>query len=540
MQPEPYTPSVDRSSKVADDTLDFSDFICPVWGRRWLVLAIALIGASATYAYFVRQAPSYSASTRVFFQDSSAGQLLNPNAATDPDRNLLNQATLLTSRDVAAGVAQKIGYTGPTASLLQSVQAEPSSGSDFILVTAKAGTAPDAARLANAFAQAFISIRSANLREAITRELRATRERLQQTPNTGSNRAERDDMAGTIRELEVARALPSGTAQQIDPALPPARADSPRPVRNAIFALVLALLTGVGVTLILERFDRRIKRVSDMPLAYDLPVLGVIPIASDPAPSVDGRPALARELREPFRSLRTAVRLSTIDLPLRSVLVVSAIPGEGKSTVVRNLALTFAESGANVAVLDFDLRRPALGPMLKAADKPGFTDVLEGSLDLDDALRSVRFHVEGTTVASVGGEAPEQHLATTSGPAVATASNGDKIGACAQTMNLLNAGTLARNPQTLLATEGAKGVLDFARQGHDITLIDTSPLLAVSDATSLVGEVDGVIIVARMGMSTADGAKRLTELLHRVPGARLLGLVVNGAHEAGRPTYYGR
>lgn len=530
---------MDSSTSIAGESIDFRDFVRPVWSRRWLILAIAVVGAAATYGYFVRQAPRYTASTKVFFQDASVNQLLNPSAAEDPDRNLLNQATLLTSRDVAVSVARRIGYEGDARRLLRSVQAQPSEGSDFILVTAEDDTSQGAARLANAFAKAFVGIRSQNLREAIGRELRAARRRLRETPRTTANSADRADLAGTVRQLQVAQSLPGGTAQQIDPALPPTHADSPRPVRNAIFGFALAVLAGVGVALILERFDRRIKRLSDMPAAYDLPLLGVIPSSEQPAPAIDKRATLAEGLREPFRSLRTMLQISVDGSPLRSILLVSALPGEGKSTIVRNLALTYGESGERVAVLDFDLRRPALPRMLGVDRQAGLTDVLAGALELGDALQTVPIHTDGFGGAVKSRAVFKRPGADEPGAAAAKTTTGKSEGSAIQTLSLLNAGTPSANPQTLLATDDARHVLELAQQSHDVTLIDSSPVLSVSDATSLLGEVDGVIVVSRIGVSTTAGAKRLVELLRKVPHVRLLGLVVNGADEPGRSYYYG-
>lgn len=537
-QADRYSLGMDSSTSLVGESIDFRDFVRPVWSRRWLILAIAVVGAAATYGFFVRQAPRYTASTKIFFQDASVNQLLNPSAADDPDRNLLNQATLLTSRDVAASVARRIGYKGNARTLLRSVKAQPSTGSDFILVTAEDATAKGAARLANAFAAAFTAIRSQNLREAISRELKAARQRLRETPKTTANSADRADLAGTVRQLQVAQSLPGGTAQQIDPALPPNRADSPRPLRNAVFGFALAVLAGVGVALILERFDRRIRRLSDMPAAYDLPLLGVIPSSEQPAPRIDKRATLAEGLREPFRSLRTMLQISVDGASLRSILLVSALPGEGKSTIVRNLALTYGESGERVAVLDFDLRQPALPRMLGVDRQAGFTDVLAGALELGDALQTVPIHTDGVG-ARKSRAAFKRPGADEPGAAAAKATTGKSEGSAIQTLSLLNAGTPSANPQTLLATEDARQVLELAQQSHDITLIDSSPVLSVSDATFLLGEVDGVVVVSRVGVSTTAGAKRLVELLRKVPHVRLLGLVVNGADEPGRSYYYG-
>lgn len=370
-------------------------------------------------------------------------------------------------------------------------------------------------------------------------KLKSARQQLKETPRTTATEGDRNDLAGTIRQLQVAQSLPGGSAQQIDPALPPARADSPRPVRNAIFGFALALLAGVGIALILERFDRRITSLGEMEAAYDLPLLGVIPSSEQPSPKFNEHATLAADLREPFRSLRTSVGLSVQGMPFRSVLVVSALPSEGKSTIARNLALTYIESGQRVALLDLDLRRPSLAPMLGVDRKFGLTDVLAGSLALDDAMMSVPIHADGFVSVGGGRAALKRRAADGARPTAAVATNGKGTDPAIQTLSLLNAGTPSANPQTLLASDSVHRVLHITKDGHDLTLIDSSPLLSISDATGLIDQVDAVIVVSRVGVSTTAAAKRLVELLRRVPHVHLLGLVVNGAQDPGRSYYYG-
>ena len=153
---------------------------------------------------------------------------------------------------------------------------------------------------------------------------------------------------------------PTGT-RQVSPAVTPSQPASPKPVRDAIFAFVLGLALAIAVAFGLARFDRRIKEPEDLARHYGLPLLGALPHSSDPAPRRGSIVGLGPEFQEAFGFLRTNIQLLSLDAPPRSIVVASALPGEGKSTVVRSLAIGFAEAGKRVAVVEADLRRPMQG-----------------------------------------------------------------------------------------------------------------------------------------------------------------------------------
>ena len=513
--------------------LSLRDYLRPVYSRWPLVLAIIAVGTGATYAYFVRQPDRYTATTKVFFQDSGVTELINPSAPDDPDRALLNQATLLSSRDVATAVARRLRLRGNARALLNDVRARPSGGSDFILIAAERGTPEGAAGLANAFARAFIEIRSAGLRKAIEEQLRANREQYSRIRPTPQNQEERSSIASTIRQLALAQAIPATSARQIDPALPPTSPTSPKPMRNALFALALSALAAIAAAFLLERFDRRIKRLADLETAYGVPMLAGIPATRAVRALVDKRPALAPQVREAFRSLRTGLLLASVDRPFKTILVTSAVAGEGKSTVVRNLALTYQEAGSRVAVADFDLRRPRQADLFRIPITPGFTDVLTGDAALDEGLRPVTTHTEGlealARARAAVRDAPRARAVATS-PAGLNGSDG--------TLGVLPSGPSAANPPALLSTERARTILTDIADQHDVVIVDSSPYLTVSDAAEIAPMVDAIVIVVRLGVSTRTGVQRLMTLLDRTPGATVVGIVANHVTAADDGGYY--
>jgi Mrp family chromosome partitioning ATPase len=239
-----------------------------------------------------------------------------------------------------------------------------------------------------------------------------------------------------------------------------------------------------------------------------------------------------KDFREPFRVLRTNIDLESLDAPPRTIVVSSAMPGEGKSTVTRNLALAFRESGKSVAVVDLDLRHPALAPLFGVtAGGPGITDVLRHERELDDVLRNIEV---GVAAPDAMLEVASAAVKSSNGVNGANGSNGsrDTNGSNGSTIkgvgiNLLLAGARPANPPAVLASERLIEVLDELRDRHDIVLIDSAPILAVTDTVPLLRYADASLFVGRLGVTTRDTARRLIDFLARVPDLNLLGIVAN-------------
>jgi succinoglycan biosynthesis transport protein ExoP len=502
------------------ETTDLRDYVRPLWTHKWLVLFIVVISTLGTYLYTNHKPRRYKTSTSLFLQVSDLDQALEGlggSAPVDPDRNAQNLAILLHSRAVGVEAAKKYGKGGNANTILGSVSATPSSGSDFLNITATAGSGEEAARVANAVAQAFIEVRGKVSEEKVQVAISAAQRELSNLADTPQNSLTRRSLAARIRRLQSVAALPSANAQQVESAQAPSLPFTPRPKRNAAFALVLSLLLGGGLAFLLERLDRRIKRVDSLVGAYDLPLLVEVPHVGEPTVDAEGAVELSASLREPFRSLHVNLQLASIDRPIRTLLVTSAVPGEGKSTVVRNLALAYREAGLRVAVIDSDLRSPDMATAFHVAARPGMTDVLVGNKTLEDALRTVAVTATATAPSLL---------------AVETLANGaqnghSKSAASAGTLAVLTSGPQPPNPPALLSAQRVRSLLAEVAASHDIVLIDSPPLLPVADTVPLVSAADGVILVARMRRTTLDATARMRELLARIPDANVLGIVAN-------------
>ena len=370
---------------------DLADYFRPLWARRWIVLVIVVAVTGGTYLYYSSKPDEYTAQTKVFVETSSIDEVLfgNQGQVTETDRNTQNQATLLKTRDVAEEVARRIDFKGDPAALLGQVEITPSKGTDFVTITATAASPKRAAALANAFARAFIDIRASRVRGKTRAAIAVARRELAALQGDENNARAARALRERIQRLQVISSLPSGTAEQVDKALPPGSPSAPKPKRNAVFGFFLGLLLGIVVAYLLDRLDRRIKGLHEVAQVYQLPVLAVLPhvnetLSADPAGFSSPAP-----LKEPFRMLRANIEFERLEHPVGSILVTSAVKGEGKSMVVSNLALTYAESGMTVVIVEVDLRRPTLANVFGNLPMPGLTEVLRRQVTLDEALQSI-------------------------------------------------------------------------------------------------------------------------------------------------------
>ena len=503
--------------------LNARDFLRPIIRRGWFIVAFVVLATVLTYTYYDHQPKIYQASTKLLITASS--NPLDPNAAEVTDRTIQDQASLLTSREVATAVARRLGRPE---SLAGAVTSKATPGSSFIEITASRPTAADSAAVANAFAESFVQLRRDAARARVTKaidQITAQRSRL---PPSERNAAERASMADSVRQLQLMLSASSGSASQVDPALPPAAPAKPRPARNALVALLLSLIGAAGLAFALEALDRRARRLDELADLYDMPVLAVMPHSTDASPSDDDRPSVNPVFKEPLRQLRSNIQLAALDAPFKRILITSAVAGEGKSTVVRNLSLTLREGGLRVAVVDGDLRRPALARMFAHDGCDGLTDVLTGRKTLESSLVALPVQVHGL-------DTLVQMQSTPSAPAGHAAT--DHAVSDAAEISLLGSGPLPADPQAVLAADRMRVVLTELSAQHDIVLIDSPPLLPVSDAVALASRVDGIIVVARLGRVTRANARRLAEVLARIPGARPIGIVVNDVPDSESANY---
>lgn len=495
-----------------------ADYVRPLRARWWLVVVAVVLATAGVYAYYAHKPNVYTTGTLVYVTDPG-DPVTGVQAAPATDRNVDDVASLFDSRSNAAIVARKIGYPGSPQQLLAQVSVTSKTGEDFIQIGAQSGSPRQAAAIANAFAQQFVASLSSTYTSRISDAIQQIKSQLAQTTPGAAGQLSRAGLQTQLQVLTIDLRVPTTVAQQVNPALAPAAPSAPKPLRNALFAFFISLVGAIALCYALERFDRRLKTPEDLEAAYGSPMLAVLPHTDDTMAMRDGAGALGRNFREPFRVLRTNIELASVDAPPRTIVVSSAMPGEGKSTVVRNLALAFRESGRSVAVVDLDLRHPVLTRLFGAPRGPGFTDVLRHNAELEDVMREI-----GTSLPTFDEFVID--YSTEAGRNGANGHGGDRPFGNTQ-ITLIGSGTTPANPPALLASARVVEVLNEIRDRFDIVLIDSAPVLAVTDTVPLLRYADASVFVGRFGVTTRDTVRRLQDFLARVPNVNLLGIVAN-------------
>ena len=284
----------------------------------------------------------------------------------------------------------------------------------------------------------------------------------------------------------------------VTPAGLPSTPFSPQPKRNALIGFALGVVLGVAAALIRETLDTTLRDSDEVRRLSRIQILGVIPreFADEPLPAATRSHSRRSEA---YRHVRTNLEFSSDDAP-RSFVVTSAGKGEGKSSTAANLALLISRAGKDVVVVDADLRKPSLAGYFNAEASYGLTNVLSGSAQLDDMLQQI---------------------------------SGERI-------TVLASGPVSRNPSEMLSSDAMEHLLTELHERFDIVIVDTPPVLAVTDALLAGKHTDGMIIVARMRSTTRSALRRSIEAIERVH-ARLLGVIVNAAVEAEDKRYgYGQ
>jgi Mrp family chromosome partitioning ATPase/capsular polysaccharide biosynthesis protein len=506
----------------SEQTLDLEQILAILRRRApVIVLCLALVTASA-FAFSKHQTKKYTATSSLVFNNAQISQQvagLQASGSSEPKVQQSTNVKLLELGATPSQTAQKLGM-GLTAKQVKSSLEISAQGESNVVDVAATWTSPTvAAQIANTYASQFVSDQLtanhkyfASAQALVEKQLAA----LSPQQRVGPQGLALQDRA---QSLAILSEIQSGNVQVAQAATVPTSPSSPKVARNTILGAVLGLLLGLGLAFLFERLDRRIREPRDLERIYGLPLLGVVPDSTVLSQHSDNpeaaRLALPDSELETFRLLRAHLRYFNVDRELRTLVVASAAPGDGKTTVARNLAEAAATMGSRVLLIETDLRRPTLAKQLPVTPTLGLAGVLIGAVPLSEAIQTVALEAPGD-----GRERPAGSREPT-----------------AHSHDVLIAGAQPPNPAELIESQAMKDVLADVRSRYDLVLIDTPPLTVVSDAFPLLSQVDGVIIVGRVGRNRRDVAARLHEILKGVD-APLLGVVAN-AFKPGRLGSYG-
>jgi len=335
-----------------------------------------------------------------------------------------------------------------------------------------------------------------------------------------TNRQLYQDLLQKLKEAGVSAGLRSSNIRVVDIARTPTSPITPNVRRNLALGLLLGLALGIGLALVLESFDTTVRNMDELSAISTLPALGTIPLQAANYDGVrkrlttisadlenSGLPALVTferpksEAAEAYRALRTSILLSSFGAPPKVILVTSAMPQEGKTTISANSALVLAQRGSRVLLVDADLRRPGIEKLFGLRPQGGLSTLISGSDKVEDVVHPF--------------------------PGVPN-------------LWILTAGPVPPQPAELLGSTVMKDHIARWRDEFDHVIIDTPPCLSVTDAVLLSPEADRVILVARAGRTTKPALRRACDLLLQV-NARVMGIVLNAfdLHSTHGYYYYG-
>jgi polysaccharide biosynthesis transport protein len=502
------------------EVLDLRSYLQLIWRRKWIILAIIVVATAGTYFISSRERKTYTATTSIYVQvaDPAASLGQTTGGSLTPE-NLADIAQLMNAQSITNAVGRRLGMPIPAAG---AVTITPSTDSDFVTVTTTGHNPLLVARLANTYVSVFLQSRRQSVKAQALADEQTAKLTLSKIPNSPATLGQRQTLQQQLGSYQEAALNPNAGASQINPAYVPTTPTSPKPKRDAIFGGIIGLVLGLVVALCLELLDRRLIRVSTVESLFGRDVLAVLPHVAAPTPVRDDRPVVAPEFAEELRSLRVMLRLSADAEPPRTIMVTSTLPREGKSTVTRDLALVCADSGERVLVIDGDLRHPSMASLFGVSSDQGLVQILRGQLSLSEvAIAAVRHpSLEGST----NGHGP-------------AAMNGDP--SLRGSVEVVVHGQQMSNPLALLSSERMVELLKEAAASYDVVLIDTPPALVVADMLPVLQSVDSVLVVARMGQTTREAAKRFTDLVSRLPHVRFSGVVANDMRMAFEDEGYG-
>ena len=310
-----------------------------------------------------------------------------------------------------------------------------------------------------------------------------------------------------FKETSLTEDIKTGNIRIVDRAEVPKSPVKPKKAQNILLAIVVGLSLGVGLAFFLEYLDSTIKIPDDIKHHLGIPYLGPIPaFARDGADSGNPERKPSQDLiahlspkstaSESYRGIRTGILFSSADSSPQVLLVTSAGPREGKTITAANVAITMAQTGGRVVILDCDMRRPKIHKVFEAGRDKGMSNILVGSCDVDEAV----------------------------------------IPTAVPNVDIIPSGPIPPNPSEILGSHRMEGLIRTLRGRYERIIVDSPPITAVTDAVILSRIVDGVVLVIRSGEVHREIIKNALSQLKGV-NARLLGAVLNGV-EMGRDSYY--
>ncbi|MHB8050913.1 MAG: tyrosine-protein kinase domain-containing protein [Coriobacteriia bacterium] len=509
------------------EELDLRDYLNVMMARKWTIIGVAVAVTLVALVWSLIQPAVYEGQAKVLISEKSSGADLFGSMGLDfssqPERGLQTQVQLMQVRPLLENTIRELDLGIAPETLAAKVSVSAVGQTNIVTIIARDGDPEAAAAIANSLADEFVAWSRDYKRESlqaaaeeVETRLGIAREEILELGREIQNQGKSDELtaelaiatgnyttlAAKLEELRINAQLEVGSGRVVSPAVVTEEPVEPTPVRNTALGLVVGLVLGLGMAFLYEYLDNTIKSSDEAEKLLGVPVLGLIPAEKYEKDerrrtSILTHPGGAAA--ESYRVLRNNLDFINFQHDLKTLLITSAAPSEGKSTVAANLAAGLAQAGKKVVLVASDFRKPTTQQFFGVRNLIGLSDVLTGAHSLKSALQRPREDME---------------------------------------LLVLTSGKLPPNPSELLGSERMREVLDELKQWADWIIIDTPPLLAVADGAALARYTDGVLLITKGGSSTREAVKKAGEMIASA-GGRLVGSAVWGLDSMGSRAGYG-
>jgi capsular exopolysaccharide synthesis family protein len=478
--------------------------------RKWWVISFALVGLAVSLAISFTEAKQYAASAQVLVQPSSQAGALGATQQPVTSTDVQTMLQLVTSAPVTAAVRQQLG-SAPSVSAAEVAQ------TNVISITAISTVPARAATIANVYARAFVAdqqkvaLNSLTSAEAqLKGQIRSIAKQIKQlkaTPGTASEQTalinQQAVLSEQLTQMQVNSAGETSGLTLVTPAVAPTSPSSPKPIEDGLLGLAAGLILGLAAAFLRESLDDAVSSKETAEEYGGATVLAAVPMVNSwkkrDKPLVVSLARPMSPAAEAYRSLRTSLQFARQERDLHTILVTSPAAAEGKTSTLSNLGAMFAQAGQRVVLVSCDLRKPRLGEFFGLDERLGLTTAILGEQSVEELIQPVP---------------------------------GD------DNLWLLGSGQMPPNPAELLNGRRIQEVFKTLRGLFDLVLIDSPPVLPVTDAVVLAKDADATLLIVAAGQTSRGDLQRAAEKLAQV-NASVVGLVLNETTRQGGGYGYG-
>ncbi len=476
------------------------EYMLRVLRRRRVLFIVALISVPLM-AFLVSSSKEklYTATATLLFQSGNT-------STVDPAREAATNEALATLPVVAVRAAKEMGEGTTAIEVLDSISASASNSmADVATISATTSSPERSAQIANGYSQAFIEFRKETDQSQVQQAIDLVERSLEGLSPEEKAGSEAQTLQDRLNRLKVQQALQTGRAELVQPAAVPSSPSSPKTKRNVILGIILGAILGFALAALLERIDRRVRSTDELEELFEAPVVARVS-RNKALQKARLEDILLTPEAEDFRILRTNLRYFNVDRELKSILLASPEPGDGKSTVARGLAAAMAEVGEEALLLEADLRKESEFRTSTGRPAEGLSNVLAGT-PLDKALLEI----------PVAPGADESHK-----------------------LAVLPSGPVPPNPSELLESDRMHTLMTELEGRFKVVVVDSPALGVLSDALTLAPFVSEVLAVGGVRRTTRDGAREFVKQLFLL-GKKPVGVIATFTDpDPKRYSYYQR